>query len=297
MKKSIFLLLPLFASTVLAQGQSSGLGSLKLPSHAREAALAAATVADPSSPSSFLLNPALLEYSQSPEFAVSHQEWIEDVQSNSLMTVIPVSFGVFGFSVSSTSIGGIELRDQPGPPRGTFNSRYATAGISAAAAFGQSVRAGVSVKYLYEKIFVDEADGWGVDLGLAYQTEIEGLSFGASLLNMGSMGELRSSSTRLPTSLVAGAAFQTGIHEKITFRAMTSFQRYLAISSTHASIGLELDYSRFFLARAGYQTGYSTRGISAGIGIVSLPFLLDYSFTPFSFSLGNAHLLSLGIRL
>ena len=295
--KILFLFFPICISFVLSQGKSNGFGGLKLPLHAREAALAEATIADPTVFSSFVLNPALLQYSQSAEFALSHQEWIEDVQSNSLAAVIPLSFGVFGFTVSSISIGGIELRNQPGPPTGSFTSRYTTVGLSGATAITENFCAGASIRYLYEKIFVDEADGWGIDAGIEYQTGIEGLSLGASVVNIGAMSELRSKSTQLPTKLAAGGALYTPIDDNISVRFVTSVQRYLADESLHLSVGAELEYSRFFLVRAGYQSGYSTRGISAGFGFVSLPILVDYSFTPFSFSLGNAHLLSLGIRL
>jgi len=297
MKKILLILFPITFSILLGQGKSGGMGNLKLPSHARDAALGDATVADPTAFSSSAINPSLLLYSQRLEFTVSHQEWIEDSQSEHFALVFPFSVVALGFSLSTTSINGIELRDQPGPPRGTFSSRYGAVGLSGATAISPDFQVGLTIKYLYEKILVDEADGWGLDVGLAYQPGIEGLSFGASLRDLGIMNPLRTSSTRLPTRITGGASFQTRLEEKISTRFVTSLSRELSLSTLYAAAGVEIEYSRLLSIRLGYQSGYSTRGFSAGIGFSSLPMLFDYSFTPFSFSLGNAHLLSLGIRL
>lgn len=297
MRTRFILCFPLCASLLLGQGESSGLANLKLPSHAREASLASGTVADPTSFSSFLINPALLQYSSSPEFAVSHQQWIEDVQSEFLAAAFPLSFGVIGVSLSSTSVAGIELRDQPGPPLGTFSSRYGVLGLSGAASLFDNVQAGMTLKYLYEKIYVDEAVGWGLDLGLASQTGIEGLSLAGSIRNIGTMSALRTASTQLPTTLTGGGAFQTLFDESIAACVVASLSRELAISSTHLSAGIEVTYSRLVMLRLGYASGFSARGFSAGFGFVSLPLLFDYSFTPFSQSLGSAHFVSLGVRL
>ena len=297
MRMTLLFCLPVCVSILLGQGKSSGLGNLKLPSHAREAALADGTVADPTSFSSFVLNPALLQYSLSPEFAVSHQQWIEGVQSEFLSAAFPLSFGVIGVSLSSTSLRGIELRDQPGPPLGTFSSRYGVIGLSGATSILGDVQAGVTIKYLYEKIYIDEAEGWGLDLGLVTRTGLEGLSVAASLRNIGSMAPLRAASTQLPATFTGGASFQTIFDRDITACIVASLSRELAISSTHATGGIEVAYAQLLMVRAGYASGYSARGFSAGIGFISLPLLFDYSFTPFSHALGSAHFVSLGVRL
>ena len=296
MKKWIFLALSVCVPSLFGQGNSGGLANLRLPLHARESALAGSTVADPSAFPSISLNPALLDYSHELEFSLSHQEWIEDVQSEFLAVILPTSFGVFGLAVSSTSVDGIELRDQPGPAIGTFTSRYGVVSLSGATTFSPSLHAGITLKYLYEKVFVDEAEGWGFDFGIAHKTSIDGLSWGAAILNLGSMSPLRSSSTRLPTRIDAGGSFQSALGEESSLRVNGSILNEFSISTVHASIGLEVEYSSIFSIRAGYQSGYVNRGFSAGIGFVSLPVLLDYSFTPFSYALGSAHLITLGIR-
>ncbi len=51
---------------------------------------------------------------------------------------------------------------------------------------------GLSAKYLYEGIFVDESTGWGFDFGLNYSTSIKGLSASAVVKNLGSMNKLKS---------------------------------------------------------------------------------------------------------
>ncbi len=289
-------MLPLCVTLLLGQGTSGGMANLRLPSHARESSLGGSIVGDPAAFSSFALNPALLGYAQSLEFSLSHQEWIEDIQSEFLASILPVSFGVFGLSISSTSIGGIELRDQPGPAIGTFASRYGVVSLSGATELASDLSAGVTLKYLYEKLFVDEADGWAIDFGIAHQTGIAGLSWGAAVLNLGSMSPLRASRTRVPTRFAAGGSYRMTMSDDATIRINGSILNEFLVSRVHASIGAEVNYSSMFSIRAGFQSGYANRGFSAGIGFMSLPVLFDYSFTPFSYSLGNAHLITLGIR-
>jgi hypothetical protein len=45
--------------------------------------------------------------------------------------------------------------------------------------------------------------------------------------------------------------------------------------------------------RAGYQTGYDNRGLSAGAGFVYKEFRIDYAFVPYQSDLGNSHRFSL----
>jgi hypothetical protein len=63
--------------------------------------------------------------------------------------------------------------------------------------------------------------------------------------------------------------------------------------ATHLNLGVEADYDRTLFVRLGYQTGYDTRGFSAGIGASYSLLRFDYAVTPWSEGFGLAHTASL----
>ena len=71
----------------------------------------------------------------------------------------------------------------------------------------EHVRAGISVRYLYEQILVDDATGVAGDIGVQVDTPLEGLVAGAAIANIGSMNEMRNEAVRLPLLARFGAAY------------------------------------------------------------------------------------------
>ncbi len=287
----LWFLLPFIAA---AQGSSTGAGFLKLPLSARNAALGEATVADDSHFSSSILNPSLLAPSQDIEFSVAHQEWIQDIQSEFFAVRIPLTDVSIGFSVATTAIDGIEVREIPGPAVGSFTARFAVFAASAAMDF-DGMNAGISAKYLYEKIFVNEASGFGFDLGVAVPTPVKGITAAASLVNLGSTQKLRERSSNLPSRFHAGLAHTSDASE-FGLRTLGALSYELKAKSLHLHLGAEGTWRGIVALRIGFLSGYESRNISGGIGIMYGSFLFDYGFVPFTLGLGNAHLASVGVR-
>ncbi len=281
---------------LLAQGSSLGSSYLLIPTDARVAALAQATVADPLHFSSSFLNPAILATSRSPEILVSHTQWVQDVRVEFLGVSAPFSFGKLGFALSNLSTGGIEARDIPGAPLSTFAAHSAVMQLIFATNITDDVSLGTNLKYMYEKIYVDETSGYGVDLGLLYRAPVEGLFIGASLTNNGSMSGFRTTASDLPTSLQAGATYRiTG--EEFDVSLNGAFVRETKTGRNRLNAATELDYDDILLFRVGYQTGYESHGITTGLGFRYSILNFDYSYIPWSLSLGNVHVFSIGFRL
>jgi hypothetical protein len=191
----------------------------------------------------------------------------------------------------------IEIRDVPGPPIGTFSARNAAIGTSVSYQLPNSLSVGATVKYLYEKILVEEASGYGIDAGALYMTPWN-IRVAFAVNNLGSMNALQTESSKLPTVLRFGGAYETRIESiEGTLTTSADVVSFTGEKNTHLHLGAELDYKHLFALRAGYQTGYEARSFSAGVGIAYSLLRLDYAFVPFRYDFGTTHTFSLGIEL
>ena len=95
------------------------------------------------------------------------------------------SFVFAVFFLVSHGVGGIEQRDEVGVPGASFDYRELSAAGLAAGRIVGNVSVGARVRYLYEKLYTEHANGVGVDVGAVYSpTPV--LTVGVSALNLGS---------------------------------------------------------------------------------------------------------------
>ena len=302
-KKSIFLHLKLVLVLLLgmrvlgyAQAGQSGLAFLKLGVGARSLAMSEAAVASANDPSATYYNPAGLRFANNPQLLVMHKEWIQGTQTEFLAASLPSGLFSFGFHMNATSIPDIEIRQRPGPADGTFSARNVAIGGSAAYSIDSTISIGATVKYLYEKILVDETFGIGMDVGGVYRSPWD-ITFGASLSNVGSMGKLRTESSKLPTTLRLGASRAAPVGSldgKATLEA--DVVSVLPEKTMHLLLGGEFTYDNTFSLRAGYVTGYDTRNVTAGVGLHYDIVTIDYAYVPFRLDLGTTHTFSVGFE-
>lgn len=297
MIRYIFLVALLLVSLSLAwaQGSSTSSSQLKLPRTARSAALSESTVSDPGQFSSWDVNPASL-FSQSPlAVALTHSQWIQDIQTEHIAARIPVFGGNLGLEVSANSVPGIEIRDVPGPSLGTFSARFAAFQIGYAQNLSHDIIFGASAKYLYEKLYVDEATGIGFDAGMIYNTPVQGLTAGFAVTNIGSLQQFRNDRSDLPAFSRVGASYAFR-HDDFDFSFSGAWALNLRDPESHMQAGFESIYAQKLSLRLGYQSGYESRALSAGIGIRIDFVQFDYAYVPFGLGLGDSHLFSLGFQ-
>lgn len=280
-------------SVLHAQGGQAGLSFLKLAVGARSLGMGEAAVAATHDPTATHYNPAGLRQAPNPQLILMHKQWILETRTEFLAAAVPVERFSFGLSLNVTSIPGIEIRRRPGPAEGTFTAHNAAIGLSSAYSVDDMLDIGLSVKYVYEKIFVHEAGGIGFDLGGVYRSPWD-IAFGASLTNWGSMGKLRDVSSKLPTTLRVGAARSETL-ESIDARLHVAADvvSILPESNTHLHLGAEFTYNAAFSVRAGYIGGYETRNFTAGAGFTHSFVTVDYAFAPFRLGFGATHTFSL----
>lgn len=186
----IFLLI-ILPVTAFSQGSSRGASSLKLPITPFVAATGESFVADPTAIRSVSINPANITSYEVYNVMFAHTEWVQDIRTEFLSVVAPFRFGSLALSIANNSVNGLELRTMPGPAIGTFNAQATCFQLTYGVKLTETVQLGIAPKYLYEKIFVDESTGFGIDVGTLYLPPLEGLIIGCSLTNIGSLSAFR----------------------------------------------------------------------------------------------------------
>ncbi len=292
-----------FSGRVYGQAGGSGLSFLKLGASARGIAMADAMSAHADGSAATYYNPAGLppsnEVGNPGQILLMHKEWIQDTRTEFLAaSVVLGPSQALGFSVNSTSVSDIEIRTRPGPPDGTFTTRGYAVGLSYSHKISEKVSAGITGKFLYEKILVDDASGIAFDFGAQYQSPIENLSFGAVLANIGSMSALRTESSTLPTLLRLGGAYGGNLESLSSeFLIATDLVVNFPASQILVGIGGELEFENTVALRSGYIVGSEGRGFSAGIGLKHGIVGFDYAYAPLSSELGTTHTFSLFVNL
>jgi hypothetical protein len=294
MKKLLFIILivPFF---ILPQSAgNSGLSFLKLGFGARNVAMGDAGNAISDDVTTLFYNPAKLALNPKSEIMLMHNEWIQDVRSE-ILGVRSSVFGIpFAFGFNVTSVTGIEARTIPGEPESTFDANYFFGSLSTGYKFNEYFSTGFTVKYLYEGLIADEANGWGFDLGLTYLTPLKGLTASAVVRNLGGMNALRNEKTTLPTELRAGGSYLFDFNDShFQVIAGTELMTYTSTDDIHINIGAEIMYDEVIALRGGYQSGFESRAFTGGIGIKWGNLKFDYALQPFTYGLGTANLFSL----
>lgn len=294
MKRIVFLLLISF-SYVFPQAGGTGLSFLKIGFGARNMAMGNLGVVLSNDVGSGFYNPALLAENYNSQLMLTHNEWMTDVRSE----LIGASFNLFGLKFvagfNTTSISDIEVRTKPGDAVSTFNANYFYGSLSSGFNIYQKLSAGITFKFIHENLLTDQSRGIAFDFGIFYRDLIENLNIGAAVKNIGSMNELRAESTELPVDLSIGASYQyyfNEINSDLIFAA--GYQTFTQTSENHINFGAEFLYDAFFALRAGYSTGFETKGLTAGLGVIWNSISFDYAFIPFDYNLGNSHIISVG---
>ena len=296
--KKILLIFLFSAAFILPQSAgNTGLSFLKYGFGARNISMGDAGTALSNDLTALFYNPAKLALTERSEVLFMHNEWIQDVRSEVIGAKTTIWGLPFALGFNVTSVDGIEFREIPGEPVTTFDANYFFGSLSTGFFVTDEISMGASIKYLYEGLLNDEASGFGFDFGINYLLPYKGLTASAVLKNIGSMNELRDESTKLPAEVRIGTAYTYSLEDaKFDFTGGVEFQKYLDTEDNHFNFGGEVLYNKLIAARAGYQSGYESRGFTAGVGLMWGNLKFDYAFLPFSLGLGNANLFSLQFK-
>jgi hypothetical protein len=297
MNKIISIFLISFTTIFAQSAGNSGLSFLKLGFGARNISMGDVGTETSNDVSAFFYNPARLAANDDNEIMLMHNSWIQGTRSEILgvktsLWGLPLAFGA-----DITSIDDIQIRTRATDnPDATFNANYFAGSLSTGFYIIDDLAFGVTVKYLYEGLYSDEATGWGFDFGLNYNTPVEGLSAAMVIKNLGHMNVLKNESTALPTEFKIGPAYKIKVSEKFAVTAAVELQKYTPTHDTHLNFGAEVLYDNLIALRGGYQSNYESKGFTAGFGLLWGGFGLDYAYQPFTDGLGDANVISLRFR-
>ncbi|MEM1269339.1 MAG: PorV/PorQ family protein [Bacteroidota bacterium] len=305
MRLRLFLL---FALTLPVLAQQTGLPFLEIGTSAAEMATGSAGVADISGAHASYWNPAGLA-AGSNDASLTYDSWIGGVELVTVAARFGIGSGGLGLSVTSSSAGGIEARNAAGPPSGEFDATYLSVSAAYALQVGP-VRAGASVKYLSEQLFLESATGVGFDAGFQADVLNDRLLVGASVQHLGEMEELGLEASALPTTIRAGVTLRPfdiiteddfveyGESEpkqeavlRTTVRFDVSHQTEAERTRLHA--GLEGELFDMIALRAGYITNHDTRSATFGLGFAIDAFGFDFAYLPFDAGFSSAQVLTL----
>lgn len=298
---NVLIILPLLFSD-FAQGSDNppGLPFLRLGIDARGSALGGAVTASGIGLGALHWNPAGLVINPANEVTFSHLRGFDGIDTEFIGLLLKRGANnAAAVSVFSNNIGGIELRTRPTlTPDGIISAHDFYAGISYAHSIHERLHIGITVKYLYQKIYFSTASGYAGDIGALYISKDKGLLFGVSLRNVGSMGAFLYDKPTMPALIHAGTAYDLPFLPDDKHAVQISGEYELLFKGKNSlHFGAEYRYVEKYSLRAGYVTGIEAKGLSLGAGILMYRLGLDYAFLPGVTSFGSQHIFSLRLKI
>ncbi|MDZ7261695.1 MAG: PorV/PorQ family protein [candidate division KSB1 bacterium] len=302
MKKLILGSLILLLSTGLSAQSNpaghTGLAFLKIGIGARAVGMGEACTAATNDATATYWNPAGLAQFKEVEVCFSHNQWFQDITHEFFAVAFSSGPGRLGLSFVSNNVGGIERRVKPSAePLGILEAHDLALGLSFARTYKQTLSLGFTIKWLYEKIYLDSAWGIAFDVGLIYDTSLlNGLKLALVTQNLGRMNKLKEEPISLPKTIRAGLAYPLpGEILGGTLLGVADVVQVLK-GNFHLNLGTEYLFKQKLAFRLGYQTGFEEKGLQGGLGMQLSRYRLDYGYVPFSSQMGNSHRFSFSVR-
>lgn len=264
---------------------------------------------------------------------IANMTWIGDTKFTFAGLVLPLGeFGTIGLSFTSLSMEDMAVRTVE-KPEGTgefFSAGDIAFGISYARNLTDRFSIGFTLKYIQEKIWHMTSQGFAIDAGTLFKTDIlGGMTIGASISNFGSSMKLdgrdtryfirvdegkQGSNDRIPTNIELDSwdlplMFRIGLSDNIVQNDI--YRLTATLDAIHPNndyeslnIGGEFAFMEFLMIRGGYNSLFlkdGEGGLSLGVGVNSTMlfsdalFQFDYAFRDFG-RLQNVHMFSLDFK-
>ena len=244
-------------------------------------------------------NPAGLAQLTSPEAGFVYSSLIEGLKSQFLAYAHPLGrWGTPAIHLNSFGIGGIQGYDANGGKTGSVEAQDLAVGISHGVSIfdragnGESLKAGVTLKWVRETLDDVEASAPALDAGALWRPGLifgrhgRGLQFSGGVRHLGGALKFDSENTPLPREFYFAGAYE---HPFQSHRATVVLDgRFNREGQRLVSIGLEGWVHRIFAIRAGWTSqGELGNGVRFGLGFRVRKIELDYAISgygPFGFT-------------
>ncbi len=259
---------------------------LTVESGARSSAMGEAFVSISGDPLSQYYNPAgAVGGEDAPGFSAyfGHTAYWENISFETAFFTLREGDVRFSLGARIAQVSDIEGRGPSASanPLYIFDSRDVSLKFGLAYPLTEKLSAGLAVGYLNERIDLYSSTVVNADFGFLYQQSKE-LAFGISLSNFGQDLQLDSQSVSLPVTLRAGGSYKKS-------NVLVSADGVIINSIFHAQLGVEYSGIDKLFIRAGAQSGYDSKNVTAGLGFKQKDFRIDYAFVPYSNDLGQSH--------
>jgi hypothetical protein len=293
-----------------AQASNSALTFLGLGAGARAAALSGATSGWIGDATATYWNPAGLSRLEGWDIAGTHTEWLSDIRYEQVSVARASGANAFGLSFGTAYAGDFDARDEVGNQEVAFGFSDLSLGLSYAREFSDVFSVGVTGKYWRESIDDVAADGFAGDLGVAWQTPVDGLSAGGSLRNLGGKVQFDLAGAGefdLPQTVQLGLAYERPVSALAGSVLLAG--DYLAEKNGDPSVrfGAQYRYREGLSLMAGYRADFLDDAADAGDGTeldqsqdfsfgasYDKSFRFEYAYVPFKSDLGTTHRFSIG---
>lgn len=292
-----------FETDVLEVGTSAA-SFLEIGVGARAMAMGGAYTSVANDPTALYYNPAGAVWVNGMQVEVQHNEWLIDTQYDFVGVVVPMPSlnSALGLSFYTLGYGDAQPVRTAERPEGTgelWDARDFAVALTYSVALTDRFSFGLSGKYINQRIWNMSGSAIAVDLGIFYNTQIEGLRMGFSISNFGediSLGGTSLATTVDPEPDAVGVNRVPAVYKTdasplpLLFRVGISYETQLGefgsilatVDINHPSnapetvnIGAEYGFGGLFFIRGGYESLFdddAINGMTIGGG-------LDYYFT------------------
>jgi tetratricopeptide (TPR) repeat protein len=283
-----FLLFTSFVAPVFADtpGQSAAT-FLKIGPGARGPAMADAVTAYVlSDATAAYWNPGILGIINQQKLSLQQTNWLADMNYQTISYLFPTeNNGTWSANLYYFNYGGIQGYDTGGSPTSAIYPYDLCAGVSWGDMLNDYVAAGLTIKFISQKLENYSASSFAFDAGVLFKIPYEKLTLGATLQNLGSRIKFINDEADLPMVLKFGSAYQLTQDGVITLDLETP--------KIQNKIGLNLGFEQWFANMLAIQLGYKSltdtgSNIMGGVSLKASDFELDYAYVPYG-NLGATH--------
>jgi hypothetical protein len=252
-------------------------------------------------------NPAGLATLKTQEAAFTHTDYVQNISQEYLAYAYPhPRWGTIAASVTYLGYGTVQGYDAYAQPTGSVGANDMDLGLSYSRDFyhderyGTQLSAGVTGKWIQERLDTVKATTYAGDLGLLFAPGIKwgeylnGWKAGVALRNVGAPMTFDQESFPLPRTLSTGFSYTGNWRDESITLAVDG--RQPNDGSRNLGVGLEIWTLQAFVLRAGYTTeGDLGSGLRIGAGVRFRTIQVDYAFASEG-PLGNTQRFGLTLR-